>query len=168
VEPRSDILNPDVQRINDWVQYIRAVVSNRRSDPFSQSCKRRVPCAWIERPAANPEHPAVKAVLAGRPSETRRQMKRFPNEPVPVVFSVMIRASADHGNFGKWRCEQVAAASHQPSMIPENEEMIDERSMPLNRPQFGIDGPMTIFGIAGAALHLRMIHQPDPLFQGGR
>jgi hypothetical protein len=65
-----------------------------------------------------------------------------------------IRAAAHQGNLGKRRSKQVPADADQSSVIPEDEEMIDERPVAVNRLQFGIDCQIVFVGLATAIPHL--------------
>jgi hypothetical protein len=100
VKPRSELLDPGIQRGDDRIERTLAFVVNGCSQKPGQSSERCIRRIGIERPASNPEHPAVKAALARLPSEAWRQMKRFPDDRRVAVPPIM-RAPAHQGEFGK-------------------------------------------------------------------
>jgi hypothetical protein len=146
------MFDPGIQRGDDRIEWIFAHAFNRCGQ-LEQSSERNICRIGIERPAANPQHPAVKAALARLPSEPGRQMQRFPGDR-RVVVPPIIRAPAHQGKFGKRRRKQVAADAGQSSAIPEDEEMIDQRPMAVDRLQLGIDCQIGLTGLAAAIPHL--------------
>jgi hypothetical protein len=63
-------------------------------EELRQSNERSIARIEIERSASNSEHPAVKAMLARLPSETWRQVNRFPDDYPVVVVPIFIRTPA--------------------------------------------------------------------------
>jgi hypothetical protein len=153
------MLDPGIQSADDWIEWTLALIFNCCGQELRQSNERSIRYIGIKRTASNPEHPAVKAVLARLPSEAWRQMKRFPGDP-RIVVPAIIRAPAHQGKFGKRRGKQVAAGAGQSSAIPEDEEVIDERPMAVDRLQFGIDCQIGLVGLAAAVPHLTRLRLP--------
>ena len=89
-------------------------------------------------------------------------MDRLPGDRAIVVPRIIVmRASAHQGNLGKRRSKQVAADAGQPAPIPEDEEMIDERSMAIHRLQFGIDCRIGLAGLTrGSCRRHSSSHSP--------
>ncbi len=127
------MLDPGIQSPDDRIGRIFARTLKSGVEGLRQSGERRICQIEIERSVSNSEHPAVKAVLARLPSEAWRQMKRLPGDHPVGVLAVVIQMPADQRNLGKRRSKQVAADTGQPPAIPEDEEMIDERAMPVHR-----------------------------------
>ncbi len=132
------MLDPGIQSADDRIEWILARALQSGVEEFGQSDERRICRIESERSVPNSEHPAVKAVPARLPSEARRQVKRLPGD-YPLhdlavgVLAVVIQMPAYQGNLGKRRSKQVASGAGQPPAIPEDEEMIDERAMPVDR-----------------------------------
>jgi hypothetical protein len=147
------MLDPVIQRANRRIERIFAHVRESRVEGLGQFNERRIARVEIERPVSNSDHPAVKAALARSPSEPRRQMKGLPADRPVGASAVSVRMPAHQGNLGKRRGKQVAADACQSPAIPEDEEMIDKRAMMVDRPQFGINCQIGLFGLAVTAPH---------------
>ncbi len=127
------MLDPGIQSADDRIEWILARALQSGVEGLGQSGERRICRIESERSVPNSEHPAVKAVPARLPSEARRQMKRLPGDHPVGVLAVVIQMPAHQGNLGKRRSKQVASGPGQPPAVPEHEEMIDERAMPVDR-----------------------------------
>ena len=148
------MLDPGIQSADDRIEWIFAHVPKAGVEDLRQSDGRRICHIEIERPVSNSKHPAVKAAPARSPSEPWWQMKRFPGNRPACVLPAIIGGLTHQGNLGKRRGKQVAADAGQSPAIPEDEEMIDERTMAVDRLQFGINSRIRRLGLAAAPPHL--------------
>ncbi|MEH2513700.1 hypothetical protein V1291_005054 [Nitrobacteraceae bacterium AZCC 1564] len=130
-----------IQSANEGVERSVAVIRWREDlGEAGEGGIRLIAFEWL---AAEADDPAIKILAPGSFAKSGRQMKSPPRcdaeTRADICAGMRLLASADQGNLGEWRSEQVSADTAEPPVIFENEEVIDKAAMTNERLQFDVE-----------------------------
>ncbi|HWV97758.1 MAG TPA: hypothetical protein VN130_11490 [Xanthobacteraceae bacterium] len=145
-QSRRKMIDPVIDGADDRIK--RRFADDGCGKQLTQIRKYQVLRVKCQRPATHTEHPAVELMPPRPAAKPRRQMHRLPRQCIGIAGLLGRLAASDERNLGKRRRKDMIADIGQPADISQNKKMIDKRSMPIARLQFGVDGKSDRAGVA--------------------